>query len=484
MKIFRLLLTLALLALPLRPGLLAAAEDEPGLDGFKINPRSYDGDLTRRSLDGSFSASFTTALVARSDSEEAAGRLAAKFRNRGLAALAIKKDMTGVNLYRNIFKNEPPKLAWIVTVGLFGRREETDALGQRLRADGSVKDYRIMGLTDQADLEAFESQNSALYAQAANTSQESQKRAGRPLDPQSPQATGEAFHNYVQGRFIGSYRDPLEAREVARQLTTSGWSASVERAGQWNRVYLAPTRDSRDLRADPAALSTARKSAASQPGLIFLADLSSLAGQTSLLTPNAERSNASACGGFSEFGRLSATLTRTIIYIPETAYTVALVPIQPRPMSWRDIPQLARDWWDDKNRPVTKAVYGPAIFNRPEMEQAINQLQNSPDQASLALGLAESSVDLATIPGRKVLLVFSEFQAPDQPEDIREAVSHLKGNFGDSLEIIYIYGDANGDGYRLAERLAKEAQGGPAWDGCRLLSDNAYFEQYIKTIFK
>ena len=35
-----------------------------------------------------------------------------------------------------------------------------------------------------------------------------------------------------------------------------------------------------------------------------------------------------------------------------------------------------------------------------------------------------------------------------------------------------------------AEDLAREAGSGQPWDGCLLLNNNAYFEQYIKSIFR
>jgi hypothetical protein len=213
--------------------------------------------------------------------------------------------------------------------------------------------------------------------------------------------------------------------------------------------------------------------------------MSGLKGAFQPINPNAARTDASACAGFSEAGRLGTTLNRTIIYLPETSLTVGLVPIWPQKMNWRDIPKRIQAWWDDeKSRPMTKAVYGPAIFNRPEMERAIAGLTPSPEEASLAIGLTETSADLTGIPGRKVLLVFSEFQGPDDPKDVREALNRLRQAHGSTLQVLFIYGDTNGPGYELADSLAREYGPSAAWDGCRLLSDNAYFEQYIKTVIR
>ncbi len=458
------------------------AVSRPNEAGSDIDPLSYQGDIHDRSLAGASKGLFKAALVGRYLDEEPARQLVAFFQSRGLTAFALRKEVTE----RRLLKNDPVGHFYLVMVGLFGEQRDADFLGQRLRAEGTVRDYRILSVDAPRELEATEAQNRELYLQSARVSEQSRERASRPLDPNSPSATGQAFKKHVYGRYIGSYRDPLEARDMARRMTTSGWSASVENDGGWYRVYLAPTKDHRDFKADGPTLKAARKSAASQPGLVFLADLSGLKGTLNPITPNAGRTDASACAGFSEAGRLGTVLTRTMIYIPDTSYTVALTSIRPpeKQTGWKDIPKRVKAWWDDeKSRPVKKADYGPAIYNRPEMEKAISRLTASPDQASLAIGLTEAATQLSTVPGRKVLLVFSEFQGPDQPRDVQEAVSRLKAAYGSSLEVLFIYGDTDGPGYDLAATLTRDAGGSQPWDGCRLISDNAYFESYIKTIF-
>lgn len=490
MKGFRrlpLIVWLALMPLfaPLPP---AGAEEPPALavpppdqEGRDMYPSSYEGNLSQRALAGTFSGLFKSVLVGRYLDREPAENLAEYLRIRGLTAFVLEKKIEE----RRFLKNEPVGRFYVVMAGLFGRQEDADILGQRLRAQGQAQDYRILPVDEPGEIEATNAQNQDLYAQSAQVSRDSQKRAAKPLDPSSATATGEAFKKHVYGRYISSFRDPLKAREEARRMTAGGWAASVEKEGGWYRVYLAPTEDHRDFKADEATLSSAKRSAASQSGLIFLVDLSSLKGGFQPINPNAARTDASACAGFSEAARLGASLNRSIIYLPETSLTVGLVPIRPQQMNWRDIPKRVKAWWEDeKNRPTTKAAYGPAIFNRPEMERAIAGLNPSAEEASLAIGLTEASADLAVIPGRKVLLVFSEFQGPDEPQDVREALNRLRAAHGSSLQVVFIYGDTDGPGYQLADSLAREYGPSAAWDGCRLLSDNAYFELYIKTIIR
>jgi hypothetical protein len=467
---------------PPASGQLPLELSRPRDDGSDIDPRSYQGPLADRALARTFKGLFSSALVGRYLDLEPARRRAAFFRSRGLTSFVLTKRVEEART----FGSSSVGVFYVVMVGLFGEPEAADHLGQRLRAEGLVQDYRILPVDDPGELSSADSQNQELYRQSALGTKSSADRGSRPLDPQkSPAASGRAFRQHVYGRYLGSYRDPLAARDEAGKMTRSGWPASVEKDGQWYRVYLAPGEDHRDFKADGDALKAARSSAASQPGFFILADMSGLKGTVRPITPNASRTDASACAGFSEAGRLGAGLSRTIVYVPDSSFTAALTPVYPQPVgSWKEIPQRVKAWWaDEKSRPEKKSLFGPAIFNRPEMEKAVGRLAADPGEASLAIGLTEISGQLASVPGRKILLVFSEFRGPDQPQDVAGALSRLTADLGPALEVNFIYGDSNAAGYALASDLARQA-GGRAWDGCRLLGDNAYFEQYIKSIFK
>ena len=491
----RLIKTTAIILLTLfliQPNHSGAADEEdqgpvelkiskPQDQGSDIDPKSYDGSLADRSLIGTFKGLYDSALIGRYLDPEPARQSAKYYRSKGLTAFVLEKKVSE----SGFFSSKPVGIFYVVMVGLFGDPKEADALGQRLRAQGEIKDYRILPVDDPGELETTNAQNLDLYNKSAKTSDQAREKASRPLSPTSPVETGQAFKQHVYGRYIGSYRDPNEARSEAARMTAGGWPASVERDGAWYRVYLAPTEDHRDFKADEKTLASARRSASVQTGVVILADLSSLRGRADVVGPNAGRTDASGCAGFSEAGRLGALLSRTINYFPESSYTVALTAIRPKETSWRDTPKKIKAWWEDeKTRTPTKALYGPAIFNRPEMERAILNMNPSQDQASLAMGMTEAANELFGIPGRKVLMVFSEFMTPDSPGDVEDALGRLKSEFGSSLEVMFIYGDANGSGYNLANILARQAGAKEAWDGCLLLNDNAYFEKYIKNIFR
>jgi hypothetical protein len=145
------------------------------------------------------------------------------------------------------------------------------------------------------------------------------------------------------------------------------------------------------------------------------------------------------------------------------------------------MPERLADWWEGRERrPRKLAAYGPTFFNRQAMERAVVQLQADSRPGSLVPALKSAAAPLASQPGRKVLLIFSDFMGTAKPAEVQAALADMRAGLP-SLDVFIIYGDPNGAGYRLARNLA---EGGEAWDGCLLLHDNAYFEKYIKAIFK
>jgi hypothetical protein len=475
--IFSLILT-GLLALLLALPLIAAEDDLPVLvvppPGNDSKPASAAGKAA--------GGPYQSALLGRYLDEAPAKLMAGKIRARGVTAFVLKRRVVES---RFIFDKSPVGDFYLVLAGLFTRRQEAEFLGQRLVAQGLAQEYRVVVVEDPVEIEATAAQNLAQNRQAAKTSQTAGERAGRPLPPSSPVVTGQAYRQNINGRYIGSYRDPLEAREQARRLTAGGWPASVEAAGGWYRVFMAPSPDTRDFKADQRTLTAAKAEAENQTGLFILADSSNLYGQVNQSAPDISRSDASACAGFSEAGRLGALLRRTIGYVPDLNLTGALFSINSHAMkSFTEAPQRLVNWWNDQPEGRVNAhLFGPAPFNRPEVDLAIGRIETSPKPASLAQGIKEVYQPLSTINGPKTLLIFSEFMGDDPPAEVLKAATDLESGLGQSLNIIFVYGDSSGEGYRLAEQLAASHRG-QAWDGCRLLNDNAYFEKYIKSIFR
>lgn len=430
------------------------------------------------------SGRFSSVLAGRYPGEAQARQAAGQLRSRGLTAFVLKKEIQT----RGIFSGGSAEDFYVVLTGLFGRERDADFLGRRLKAGNHIPAYRVVSVDDPGTQEATAAQNADLYARLTEVGRQVQEKASRPLSADSPAASGQAFKNRVYGSYVGSYRDPREAQAQAEKLTAGGWPASVRREGAgasaWFRVYMVPAEDQMDWRADDRTFEAARKSAAAQPGIFFLVDMYDVRGDIVNPRPEPGRDDASACAGFSKAGRLGGSLRRTMIYIPDTSYTAALIALGEGAGKGRArIRDRVKSWWDEKPKPG-RALYGPVIFNRPEMAVAIGRLRPETKPNSLAMGLTEIAGHLFAVPGRKVVVVFSEFLGEDKPEDVREVLARLRSEFGSSLEVVFVHGDTDDAGYRLAADLALRAGGPQAWDGCMLMNDNAYFEQYIKTIFR
>ncbi|MGL4208130.1 MAG: hypothetical protein ACRCTY_01950, partial [Candidatus Adiutrix sp.] len=149
--------------------------------------------------------------------------------------------------------------------------------------------------------------------------------------------------------------------------------------------------------------------------------------------------------------------------------------------SWRDIPARLRSQ-ENLGTFRKRALFGPAIFHRLSMEEAISHLEVSSRPVPLATGLVEINQTLANIPGRKILLVFSEFLGKPRSQDVARALGRLRAEHQSSLNALFIYGDTDGQGYALAHEAAR-GFGTTPWDSCLLLNDNAYFERFIRAMF-
>ncbi len=487
-KIFALLLFSTLAACGGEPesGPQVMTVKSPGETGAEAS-QSLAGSLAAGAYDRTIGRLFPEGLyysvfVGRYLDKEPAERMAAHLRTFGLTTFVLEKRLSEEGA---LFNTDLGNF-YLTMTGLFGEMSEAEILGKRLRAENLINSYQVVPVDHPGEIESTFAQNQSMDSKSARLSEQVAGQAGRPLGPESAAASGEAFKKNVYGRYVKSFRDPWAAEAEAAALTRAGWQASIERDGVWHRVYLSPTDDRRDWRADAPTLASAKTSAASQPGIVILADMSSLRGDAVHAGPGASRADASACAGFSELGRAATGIRRTIIYIPDTSYIAALLPISKKDMrDYRDVPDRLKAWWNNEGtRTRKRALYGPSIFYRPEMEMAVGRLAPDPEPASLAMGLSEAANDLMAIPGRKTLIVFSEFLGDDPPQRVRDALAHLRAEFGTSLTVIFVYGDTDANGLALAKDLANEAGSGPAWNGCLLLNNNAYFEQYVRSIFR
>ncbi|MDR1655995.1 MAG: SPOR domain-containing protein [Deltaproteobacteria bacterium] len=417
---------------------------------------------------------------------EPALKAAESFQKKGLVAFSVKKKLEG----KGLFSGEIGEF-FLVLVGLFGEYNDAEALGKLLTAQGEVANWQIVSSEQPSELNQIQVQTAQLVKTSEQVTETAQNRAGRPSAPDSPAVTGAGFKNLVRGRFIGSFRDPLEARREAERLTGAGWPAAVETdpagGGLWYRVYLAEAADRREFKAKPEVLAEAKASAASREGLVFLIDTSGLKGSWGQKQPDSKRLDASACAGFSRTGRLLTSIERLVGYVPENGALLTVV----KPISYNEPANVldwatrpVKVWWtgDDSELANTKSVYGPTLFRRPDVMSRIKALNVQTRSAPIAPGL-DNLTELASISGRKTIVLYSEFGAPDGGEAAAASVGRLKAFYGSNLKVVVVYGDTDDLGWQMAENLAKAGGSGQAWNGCRLLIDNSYFENFVKTVF-
>ncbi|MDR2443387.1 MAG: hypothetical protein LBE31_07705, partial [Deltaproteobacteria bacterium] len=253
-------------------------------------------------------------------------KAAALFQKKGLVSFSIKKNLVDKSVALGSIGDYH-----LVLVGLFGVYRDAEALGKLLQAQGQITNWQVIASDRPDELKEAMVQTNPLVETSQVVTQAAQARSGKPMPADSPAVTGAGFKNLVKGRFIGSFRDPLEARKEAERLTAAGWPASVvsepDSGGLWHRVYLAQATDRRDFKPKPEVLAAARASAVSRPGLVFFIDTTGLKGSWGRKDPDNKRSDASACAGYSRAGRLMTNLERLIGYVPDTSLLTVVKPI-------------------------------------------------------------------------------------------------------------------------------------------------------------
>ncbi|MDR1873045.1 MAG: hypothetical protein LBS60_14185 [Deltaproteobacteria bacterium] len=419
-----------------------------------------------------------------------AQRAAENFRRRGLLAFTVKKTL--VDKRGTLFSSQKPVGDYyLVNVGLFGSLAEAQILGRRLRAQGLIANWQAIGAADPGEMAKAAVQVAPQVARSEKVTSKAMRQAGQPLPPTAPAVTGQGFKRMVEGQYVASFRDPREAKAEAERLTAAGWPAAVERTApggaNWFRVYLTNPTDHRDFKANPTRLNRDKAKAASQGGIVFLVDLSGLTGKWGQITPSKSRVEASACAGYSRPGLTLTGLERIIGQIPgDSPLLVALKSVTHAPPDGvvDTVVRPVRTWWsnDESELTAAKSVYGPTIFNRPQLTQSLRTL--SLDERPVPIGPAfDNMFEVQSIPGRKVLIVWSDFRWDGPESETLAAFGRLKAQYGGQLELIVIYGDPDEAGYRLAENLAKTGGAESAYDGCLLLADQSYFQRLLSRVF-
>ncbi|MBU2548301.1 MAG: hypothetical protein KKB20_07830, partial [Proteobacteria bacterium] len=131
----------------------------------------------------------------------------------------------------------------------------------------------------------------------------------------------------------------------------------------------------------------------------------------------------------------------------------------------------------------TTLNWGVALFDRTAMGQAIAPLENALALSPLGYGMAAASEELAAMPRRKALLIFSDFQWSEYFGDPVGEAEKLKTKYGPDLCVYTFYFDPDPEKVRIAREIVKAAGCGKAYDTFKLRTDPDAFQDMIRDIF-
>ncbi|MBF0530045.1 MAG: OmpA family protein, partial [Deltaproteobacteria bacterium] len=131
----------------------------------------------------------------------------------------------------------------------------------------------------------------------------------------------------------------------------------------------------------------------------------------------------------------------------------------------------------------TKLVWGVKTFDRQAFSLAIDDLTSTSAGTPLGWAIKASEEELDTISGRKALIIFSDFKENWDFGNPQARVQELKTKYGSDFCLYNIYVEHDEKDIHLAQDLAQASGCGQAYDGCRLLKEQAYFDNMVKEVF-
>ena len=258
----------------------------------------------------------------------------------------------------------------------------------------------------------------------------------------------EPFWDTVKGSYVGSYKSKSMAEEQAKGLTLRGWPAKVyegeARGKKWWRVYMVA--DAKEQRASGLG------------GFEILPDMSG----TSLR-------DGYSCYGRGRYETYMGLLRKINASVPGQGLMAAL--------------RVAAYDQADYHDKYTRLLWGLGRYERGSYGGGIDRIGPSASNAPLGWAMAGSDYELRSIPGKKALIVMSDFR-PNR--DLGKALLRaraLKERYGRNLCIHTIYIGADDQGIRLARDIARAGACGNVYDGCLLIGDPSYFEGMMKNVF-
>ena len=131
---------------------------------------------------------------------------------------------------------------------------------------------------------------------------------------------------------------------------------------------------------------------------------------------------------------------------------------------------------------LTTLYYGPATYNRDGMEDALARLVAADSVSPFADALKASDEELRSMGSPKAVLMFSDFESNQTSGTPVQNAANLRRRYGQDVEIFTFHATRQLAAVKLARSIA-EAGGGKAYDICRMLNDEAAFENMMMEIF-
>lgn len=133
-------------------------------------------------------------------------------------------------------------------------------------------------------------------------------------------------------------------------------------------------------------------------------------------------------------------------------------------------------------RDLTTLYFGPATYNRDQMEDAIGRLVAADSVSPFADALKDADEELNNMGSIKAVLMFSDFEANNTSGNPVQNASNLRRRFGQDVQVFTFHATRQPSAVKLARNIA-EAGGGKAYDICHLLNSEEAFESMMMEIF-
>ena len=135
------------------------------------------------------------------------------------------------------------------------------------------------------------------------------------------------------------------------------------------------------------------------------------------------------------------------------------------------------------DKDYSRVVYAPQKFDHGAFEAEVNKLEPTSGITPMGPAMVHAAGDLATMGGRKALIIISDFEkSADFGDPVAEAAK-LKDEYGRQICVYTIGITQSPKQVALAKEIAAASGCGKYFDGCTLYKDQTALDEAVKNIF-